>query len=104
MPPTVPHDPLGAADAAFITYKRYLEHFELALTQSYGEGPTLGQGVREAIRSLPAARRIRRRPLKPANSDEVGRHLRMAWNRESRIRLVDADTKALPQLLPGTRN
>jgi hypothetical protein len=102
MPPTVPRDPLGAADAAFITYKRYLEHFELALTQTYGEGPILSRGIREAIRSLPAARRIKRRPLEPSSSDEVGRHLRMAWNRESRIRLVDADANALPQLLPGT--
>jgi hypothetical protein len=88
--------------AAFLTYKRYLQHLELALTTTYGTEPALGRGVGEAVHSLPAVRRIKRRALEPKLSDAVARELGMAWIEEISIRVLsEIDPTKLPWLLPN---
>jgi hypothetical protein len=87
---------------AFITYKRYLQHLELALTKTYGTEPALGRAVGKAVDSLPAVQRIKRRPLEPKLRDAVARELGMAWIEEISIRVLsEIDPTKLPWLLPN---
>jgi hypothetical protein len=72
------------------------------LTKTYGTEPALWRGVSQAVDSLPAVRRIKRRPLEPKLRDTVARELEMAWNKESSIRtLSEIDPTRLPSLLPN---
>jgi hypothetical protein len=53
MPNELAKDPILPSVAAFLTYKRYVQHFELALTKTYGTKPTLGRAsVRPSLHSL----------------------------------------------------
>jgi hypothetical protein len=88
MPNELAKYSISQSVAAFITYKRYLQHLELALTKTYGTEPALGRGVGKAVDSLPAVRRIRRRPLEPKLRDAVARELGMAWIEEISIRVL----------------
>jgi hypothetical protein len=45
-------DSIPQSVAAFVTYKRYLQHLELALTKTFGTEPALGRGVGDAVDSL----------------------------------------------------
>lgn len=102
MPNEQAKDSIPQSVAAFLTYKRYLQHLELALTKTYSTEPALGRAVSEAVDSLPAVRRIRQRPLEPKPRDTVARELGMAWNEESSIRVLsEIDATRLPSLLPG---
>jgi hypothetical protein len=102
MPNEQAKDSIPQSVAAFLTYKRYLQHLELALTKTYGTEPALGRGISEAVDSLPAVRHISRRPLEPKLHAAVARELGMAWNEESSIRvLTEIDPTRLPSLLPG---
>jgi hypothetical protein len=102
MPNEQAKDSIPQSVAAFLTYKRYLQHLELALTKTYGTEPALGRGVREAVASLPAVEHIKRRSLEPNRRDAVARELGMAWNTESGIRVLsEIDPTRLPSLLPG---
>jgi hypothetical protein len=90
-------DSIPQSVAAFLTYKRYLQHLELALTKTYGTEPALGRGVGEAVDSLPAVRRIRRRPLELKLRNAVARELGMAWIEEMSIRVLsEIDPTKLP--------
>jgi Protein of unknown function DUF262 len=102
MPNEPAKDSIPQSVAAFITYKRYLQHLELALTKTYGTEPALGRGVGEAVNSLPAVRHISRRRLEPKLRDAVARELGMAWNEEISIRVLsEIDPTKLPWLLPN---
>jgi hypothetical protein len=102
MPNEQAKDSIPQSVAAFLTYKRYLQHLELALTKTYGTEPVLGQGVGEAVDSVPAVRRISRRSPDPKLRAAVARELGMAWNTESGIRVLsEIDPTRLPSLLPG---
>lgn len=102
MPNEQAKDSIPQSVAAFLTYKRYLQHLELALTKTYGTEPALGRGVGKAVDSLSAVRRISRRSLDPRLRAAVARELGMAWNTESGIRVLsEIDPTRLPSLLPG---
>jgi hypothetical protein len=102
MPNEQAKDSIPQSVAAFLTYKRYLQHLEIALTKTYGAEPALGRGVREAVASLPAVQHIKRRSLDPKQRAAVARELGMAWNTESGIRVLsEIDPTRLPSLLPG---
>jgi hypothetical protein len=102
MPNEQAKDSIPQSVAAFLTYKRYLQHLELALTKTYGTEPALGRGVGKAVDSLSAVRRISRRSLDPKLRAAVARELGMAWNTESGIRVLsEIDPTRLPSLLPG---
>jgi hypothetical protein len=102
MPNELAKDSIPPSVAAFITYKRYLQHLELALTKTYGTKPALGRAVGKAVHSLPAVRRIRQRSLEPKLRDAVARELGMAWNEEISIRVLsEIDPTKLPWLLPN---
>lgn len=102
MPRELAKNSISESVGAFITYKRYLQHLELALTKTYGTEPALGRGVGKAVDSLPAVQRIKRRPLEPKLCDAVARELGMAWNEESSIRVLsEIDPTNLPWLLPN---
>jgi hypothetical protein len=102
MPNEQTKDSIPQSVAAFLTYKRYLQHLELALTKTYGTEPAFGRNVREAVDSVPAVQHIKRRSLDPKLRAAVARELGMAWNTESGIRVLsEIDPTRLPSLLPG---
>src|SRR6266487_585725 len=93
---TVDHD-VGA----FLTYKRYLQYLQLALSSTYGHGPAAGPQIREAVKALPAVHHIQRRTLEPVSRRKVTRSLGMAWDRESHILTMPSKSAMLAEDLPG---